>query len=130
VSERLKTLEREPPGLAHIREAARRLAGRGRPVTARNVRAELIAWRGIGASLSNITPELQRWRAEQLARVSGRIDAAANALLSLETDLERDALRRMIDQRTGGGIQIRFTVKARNTGGGWAKANPRPRQTR
>ena len=114
--------------MAHIREACRRLAGRGRPVTARNVRAELIAWRGIGASNVHITPELQRWRAEQLARVSGRIESAANALLALETDLERDALRRMIDQRTGGGIRIRFSVKARNTGGGWAKS--RPRQTR
>ncbi len=130
MSERLKTIEREPPGLKHIREACRRLAGRGRPVTARNVRAELISWRGIGASLSDITPELQRWRAEQLARVAGRIDSAASAVLSLETDLERDALRRAIDQRTGGGVQIKFTVKARNTGGGWAKANPRPRQTR
>jgi hypothetical protein len=80
--------------------------------------------------LSDITPELQHWRAEQLARVSGRIESAANALLALETDLERDALRRTIDQRTGGGIRIRFTVKARNTGGGWAKTTPRRGQTR
>jgi hypothetical protein len=130
MSEKLRSMPAEPLGLAHIREAARRLASRGRPVTARNVRAELISWRGVGGSLKHIVAELQRWRADTLAKASGRIESAADAVLTLATDLERDALRRMVEQRSGGGITIRFVVKARNTGGGWAKAAKRPRHTR
>jgi hypothetical protein len=45
------------------------------------------------------------------------VDAAVDALLLLETDLERDMVRRAVHQRTGGGLRVRFTVASRKGGG-------------
>jgi hypothetical protein len=113
-----QTGKREPPGLAAAREACRRLHAAGEPVTTRRVVAEVARARGEGVSLRDATPAVQEWRAEQMARVSGRVENAVAGLLALETDLERDAVRLAVQQRTGGGIRLKFTVAARNTGGG------------
>lgn len=109
--------KREPPGLEHARAACRRLQSAGLPVTTRAVLAEVARVRGVKISFRDATPAVQTWRAEQMARVSGRVDAAVAALLSLETDLERDMVRQSVHQRTGGGIRVRFTVANRGSGG-------------
>jgi hypothetical protein len=109
----MKTTKREPPGLAHAREACRRLHAAGQPVTTRAVLAEVAKTRGVNVSFRDATPAVQAWKAEQMARVSGRVDAAVDALLVLESDLERNMVRRAIQQRTGGGIRVRFTVASR-----------------
>ena len=107
--------KREPPGLAHAREACRRLHTAGATVSTRAVLAELARTRGAALSYRDVCPAVQAWKTEQMARVSGRVDAAVDALLSLETDLERDMVRRAVNQRTGGGIKVRFTVASRAT---------------
>jgi hypothetical protein len=84
-------------------------------VTTRAVLAEVAKTRGVNVSFRDATPAVQQWRTEQLARASGRIETAVDALLALETDLERDVVRRAIHQRSGGGIRVRFTVASRNT---------------
>lgn len=109
------TTKREPPGLAHARDACRRLHEAGESVSTRAVLAELARTRGAALSYRDVCPAVQAWKAEQMARVSGRVDSAVDALLSLETDLERDMVRRAVNQRTGGGIKVRFTVASRAT---------------
>lgn len=110
-----KPTKREPPGLGYAREACRRLHERGESVTTRAVLAEVAKTRGVHISNRDSTVACQQWRAEQLARVSGRVSDAVDALLALESDLEREAVRRGVAQRSGGGIRLRFTVAARNT---------------
>jgi hypothetical protein len=107
--------KREPPGLGHARDACRKLHAAGLPVTTRSVLAEVFKARGLKVSFREATPAVQAWRAEQMARVSGRVDAAVDALLALGSDLERDMVRNAVRQRTGGGIRVRFTVASRNT---------------
>ncbi len=105
--------KREPPGLSYAREACQRLHAAGEAVSTRKVLAEVARARGVNVSFRDVTPAVQAWRAEFMARVSGRVDAAVAALLCLETDLERDAVRRGVAQRSGGGIRVRFTVAGR-----------------
>ena len=103
---------RDPAGLPRIRQACDRLHARGREVTVRAVAAEL----GLAEyfpSLRDVYPVVEKWKSAMLERCSGRIDAAANALLVLETDLERDAVRRAVEARTGGGVRVKFVVKRR-----------------
>lgn len=108
-----KPTKREPPGLGYAREACRRLHARGDSVTTRAVLAEVAKTRGVNVSFRDATPAVQQWKAEQMARVSGRVETAVDALLALETDLERDMVRRAIRGRTGGGIRLRFFVADR-----------------
>jgi hypothetical protein len=124
----MKTKEpkREPPGLGYAREACKRIHAAGKTVSTRAVLAEVFRARGVNISNRDSTVACQQWRAETMARTSGRVDAAVDALLSLETDLERDAVRQAIQTRTGGGIRVRFTVAARNTGGGHKKRRTTP----
>lgn len=116
------TGKREPPGLGFARDACRKLHKNGQAVTTRAVLAEIAKTRGVNVSFRDATPAVQQWRAEQMARVSGRVDAAVDALLALETDLERDAVKHAVQLRTGGGIRVRFVVASRNS-------RKRPRQT-
>jgi hypothetical protein len=109
--------KREPPGLAWSREACARLHERGEAVTTRAVLREVAKVRGVHVSFRSATPAVQQWRADWLARTSGRIDAAVGALLALETDDERDAVRRAVAQRSGGGVRVKFTVASRATRG-------------
>jgi hypothetical protein len=112
---RKPTTKREPPGLAYAREACRRLHEAGKTVSTRAVLAEVAKSRGVKVSFRDATPAVAMWRTEQMARVSGRVESAVDALLALETDLERDMVRRAVKQRTGGGVQIKFTVASRAT---------------
>lgn len=109
--------KREPPGLGYAREACRRLHEAGQTVTTRKVLAEIARARGVNVSFRDVTPAVQVWKAEQMARVSGRVDAAVDALLALETDLERDMVRRAVQQRTAGGIRVRFMLANRKPTG-------------
>lgn len=109
--------KREPPGLGYARDACRRLHEAGQPVSTRRVMAEIARVRGVNVSFRDATPAVQVWKAEQMARVSGRVEAAVDALLALETDLERDMVRRAVQQRTAGGIRVRFMLASRKPGG-------------
>jgi hypothetical protein len=105
--------KREPPGLGYAREACQRLHTGGHVVTTRAVLAEVKKARGVNVSFRDATPAVQQWKAEMMARVSGRVETAVAALLALETDLERDMVRRAVRGRTGGGIRLRFFVADR-----------------
>ena len=107
------TTKREPPGLGYAREACRRLHAAGEPVTTLAVLAEVKKARGVNVSFRDATPAVQQWKAEMMARVYGRVETAVDALLALETNLERDMVRRAIRGRTGGGIRLRFFVADR-----------------
>ena len=122
-------MKRTPDGAGHIREAIRRLLSRGVEPSVPKVRGELLRWRGVGASFRDIQPTFIEWRAAELARRAGIIEAAADAILLLGTTMERQAVARIVDARSGGGVRIKFTVKARNTGGGHRKRGHTPSRT-
>lgn len=105
--------KREPPGLGYAREACKRLHAAGERVTTRAVLAEVAKTRGVNISNRDSTVACQQWKAEHMARVSGRVETAVDALLALETDLERDMVRRAVNMRTAGGIRVRFMVSKR-----------------
>jgi hypothetical protein len=117
----------KPPSIrrAHIREAIRRLAAKGKPVSVRHVQGELKRWRHVGASFRDIAPELDAWRRDVVERASGRIQQAVDAVLSLGCDVERDAVEAAVNQRSGGMFTVRFVSKNRSTWGGRRKANPK-----
>lgn len=102
--------KREPPGLGYAREACRRLHEAGQAVTTRAVLAEVARVRGVNISFRDCTPAVQAWKESQLARVSGRVDAAVEALLALDTPVERNAVRAAVNQRSGGALRVRFLV--------------------
>lgn len=110
--------KRPPLGMERIRAAVDAVAAKGKTPTLRTVRAELTRHGRGGASFSDILPAVNAWRMQTLQRVSGRVENAVAALLALETDLERDAVRAAVHARTGGGVNVRFTVTTRWRGGG------------
>lgn len=111
-----ETTKREPPGLGYAREACRRLHEAGEAVTTRAVLAEVARTRGVNISFRDCTPAVQAWREEQLARVSGRVDAAVDALLALKTPVERAAVRVAINKRSGGTMRVQFLTPSATTG--------------
>jgi hypothetical protein len=122
-------MKRTPDGAGHIREAIRRLTSRGVEPSVPKIRGELLRWRGVGASFRDVQPVYVAWRESELARRAGIIEAAADAILLLGTTMERQAVARIVEARSGGGVRIKFTVKARNTGGGHRKRGHTPLHT-
>lgn len=114
-------MKRTPDGGGVIREAIRRLVARGIEPSAPRVRAEMLRWRGVGASFREIQPVLTTWREAELARRGGVIEAAAAAIMLLATTMERRAVERIVEARSGGGVRVRITAKSRHTGGGRKK---------
>lgn len=110
--------KRAPLGMERIRTAVEAVVAKGKTPTVRTVRAELTRNGRPGASFRDISEIVAHWRSQMLHRVSGRVENAVAALLALETDLERDAVRAQVEARTGGGIRVRFTVATRWRGGG------------
>jgi hypothetical protein len=98
-----------------ILAAIERVAASGREPSQYNVRARLIrdSRDDRGASFEQIGPILRQWKADRLARASGRIDAAVDALVALRTKAERDEVRRLVEARTGGGIRLRMVARGR-----------------
>lgn len=95
--------------------AIERVAGSGREPSLSNVRARLIrdSRDDRGASFETILPILRQWKADRLERASGRIEAAVDALVALQTKAERDEVRRLVEARTGGGIRVRMVARGR-----------------
>jgi hypothetical protein len=95
--------------------AIERVAAGGREPSLANVRARLIrdSRDDRGASFETILPLLRQWKADQLARGSGRIEAAVDALVALRSKAERDEVRRLVEARTGGGIRLRMVARGR-----------------
>jgi hypothetical protein len=118
-----------PDGAGVVLEAIRRLVGRGVEPTAQKTRGELLRWRGVGCSMREIHPVLTAWRAAELARRAGVIEAAAGAILLLSSTQERRAVERIVAARSGGGVRVRIVSKARHTGGGRRKKNHTPLHT-
>ena len=114
-------MKRDPTGLAHVREACNRLQRKGKKVSLTTINNELLKWRGVSVLRASMIVVWHEWRRQRLLEVSGRLNAAVDAILQLTDDLERDYVKRQVCLRTGGGVKIRFTVKARNTGGGHPK---------
>jgi nitric oxide reductase activation protein len=112
------TSKRAPEGMDRIRAAVAAVAAKGKEPSLRTVRAELTRNGRPGASFTYIVAVLKEWRAQTLHRVSGRVENAVVALLALETDLERDAVKAAVRTRTAGGVRVQFTVAARWKGGG------------
>lgn len=104
-------MKRQPKGRPDIVAAIERLAAKGKSPSVAMVRGELLRTRHVGASFETILPILQQWKEETLARASGRIEAAVEGILALQTRAERDAVRRLVDMRTGGGVEVRFKVR-------------------
>ena len=104
-------MKREPVGQAYIRAAIERIVARGKPLTSRADRGELLRTRSVGASYTPILVELRRWKREQEERASGRIEAAVDAILALRAKHERDKVRADVLARSGGGIVVRFAVR-------------------
>lgn len=104
-------MKREPVGQRYILAAIERLAARGKPVTSRAVRGELLRTRSVGASYGPILVEIRRWKREQEERASGRIEIAVDAILALRAKHERDKVRADVLARSGGGIIVRFAVR-------------------
>jgi hypothetical protein len=100
---------------SRILAAIERVAASGREPSQYNVRARMIrdSRDDRGASFEAIGPVLRHWKAERLARASGRIDAAVDALVALRTKAERDEVRRLVEARTGGGIRVRMVARGR-----------------
>lgn len=113
-----RTPKRAPEGMDRIRAAVQAVVAKGREPSLRNVRAELTRNGRPGASFTYIVEALREWRAQTLHRVSGRVENAVVALLALETDLERDAVKAAVKTRTAGGVLVQFRVAARWRGGG------------
>jgi hypothetical protein len=44
----------------------------------------------------------------------------------LSSTMERQAVGRLVEARSGGGVRVKFTVKARHTGGGRRKKTAPP----
>lgn len=120
--------KRAPEGMDRIRAAVQAVAAKGKEPSLRLVRAELTRNGRPGASFTYIVAVLKEWRTQTLHRVSGRVENAVAALLALETDLERDAVKAAVNTRTAGGVRVQFTVAARWKGGG-RPGNVRQRAT-
>ena len=124
MAETVKPGKRLPHGgLPVIREALHRLLDRGVEPTVRGVIGELKRWRFVGCSKREAALVVSDWRRQQLVDAEGRIEAAAASVLALGTNLERDAVRRLVAERSRGNVTLRFTVKSRDKGG------RRPRKT-
>jgi hypothetical protein len=86
---------------ARIWSAVRRIEARGERPTNHGVRAELQKLYGAGGSFREISPVVEAWRAEIVAKAEKRIAVAVEALLALEHDLEREEVGRRYRERTG-----------------------------
>lgn len=117
-------MKREPVGLAHIREACRRVHSRGVRVSVRSVLGELFRWRSVGCSLRDISPVVTAWNAEHLERAAGRVEAAVGALLALGAPCELDEVQRLVAARSENRLRIRFVAKSRSTWAGRRRRGP------
>jgi hypothetical protein len=86
---------------ARIWSAVRRIEARGERPTNHGVRAELQKLYGAGGSFREISPIVEQWRSEIVAKGERRISAAVAALVKLEHDLEREEVARRYRDSTG-----------------------------
>lgn len=86
---------------ARIWSAVRRIEARGERPTNHGVRAELQQLYGAGGSFREISPIVEQWRSEIVAKAERRIATAAAALIKLEHDLEREEVVRRYREATG-----------------------------
>lgn len=104
-----------------IRAAIERVAASGKVPSYATVNVVLLGTRGRGASRRDVLPLLRQWRDDQLAACSGAVEAAAAAVVALPHDVARDEVRRLVAERTGNKLRVRFFSAARFTGGGNSK---------
>lgn len=88
--------------LAAARQAIEHLVARGETPTQRGVVGRLKASRKYGCSFREASEALAAWRREYLANAEGRLEAAVEAILALDQQVEFEALRRRVEHASGG----------------------------
>lgn len=84
------------------REAIEWMLKRGKRPTVRGIVGRLEASRKFGCSHREATEALAEWRREHLANAAGRIEAAVEAILALDLDVEISAVREQVEHASGG----------------------------
>lgn len=86
--------------------AISRLEARGERPTGEAVILELKSIYGVGASKREVSPVVESWRRDVIARARERIEAAVEAVVMLQNDIECEEVMRLFRQRYGGGIRL------------------------
>lgn len=97
---------------ARIWRAVQQIERRGERPTNALVRQELVELYGAGGSFREISPVVEQWRRDVVAKAEKRIAAAVAAIAKLEHDVEREEVCRRFRQEHG--REIRLTVQRRS----------------
>jgi thioredoxin-like negative regulator of GroEL len=95
---------------ARIWRAVQRIERRGERPTNGAVRAELIELYGAGGSFREISPVVEQWRRDVVAKAERRIEAAVAAIGKLEHEVEVEEVCRRFRQQHDRDIRVTVTM--------------------
>ena len=99
-------MKRPSDTTARVWQAVRRLEARGERPTNDSVRAELQELYGAGGSYRDVSPVVEAWRREVVAKAEKRIEAAVAALAKLEHGVEVEEVARRFRAKYGGTVRL------------------------